>query len=270
MQHGNHGNANVHLRVFDAHLDAAVLRQAFFRDVEMAQNLDARNNGRLELFQLRRHGHFLQLAVNAVPDSEFVLERFQVDVRGAQFDRVLQHLVDEADDRSLVLGAFVEVGVLGVFIHHLNAFFLLQRADGVGADAEAFFDFALDGFGGGEHRLEVQAGQGFQRVETLRGEEAAGGHLDVAVHALERKQFLLQQDARGKKGEKLTIRLHVFERRVAQAIFGRQPAEDFLLARDLRLGVQQAHPRPTKTVAGTQPCVPATASSKNLEQWGQA
>ena len=265
VQHRNHGNADVHLGVVNAHLDAAVLRQAFFRDVEMAQNFDARNDGRLKSFQLRRHGHFLQLAVNAVADAEFVLERFEVDVRRAQFDRVLQNLVDEADDRSLVLRAFVQIVVLGIFVNDLDAFFLVERADGVRADAEAFFDFALDGFAGGEHRLEVQAGHGFQRVESLRGEQPAGGDFDVAVDALERKEFLLQQNARGKKGEKLTIRIHVFERRVAEAVFGREPAENFLLALRPAAGRAAARPRPAKTVAGTRPCVPATASSKNLE-----
>ena len=221
-------------------------------------------------FNCARHGHFLQLAVNAVADAEFILERFEMDVRGAQFDGVLQNLVDEADDRGLVFGALVEVGVLGIVIHHLDALFLLERADGVRADAETLFDFALDGFGGGEHRLEVQAGQGFERVEPLRGEQPAGGHLDVAVVALEREQFLLQQNARGKQGKKLTIRFHVFERRVAQAVFGRQPAEDVLLAGDVRLGARATRPRPATTVAGTQPCVPATASSKNPEPWGRA
>jgi hypothetical protein len=239
VQHWNHRNADVHLGVFNAHLDAAVLRQTLFRDVEMAQNFYAGNDGRLKLLQLRRHGHFLQLAVNAITDFEFVLERFEMDVGCAQFNRVLQNLVDEADDRSLVLRAFVEIVALGIFIYDLNAFFFFQRADGVRADAEPFFDFALDRLGGRENRLEVQAGQSFQRVESLRGEKPAGGDFDVAVHALERKQFLLQQNARGKKGKKLTIRLHVFERRVAEAVFRRQPAENFFLALDLRLGAKQ-------------------------------
>jgi hypothetical protein len=95
-------------------------------------------------FQLRGHGNFLQFAVNAVADAKFVLERFEVDVRGAQLNRVLQNLVDEADDGRLVFGGFIEVGVLGVFINDLEAFFLVERADGVRADAETLFDFALD------------------------------------------------------------------------------------------------------------------------------
>ena len=44
----------------------------------------------------------MQFAVNAVTDFEFVLERFEMDVRSAQLDGVFQNLVDEADDGRLV------------------------------------------------------------------------------------------------------------------------------------------------------------------------
>ena len=81
----------------------------------------------------------------------------------------------------------------------MDSFFFFERADGIRADTETFFDFALDGFAGGENRFEIQARQSFQRVETLRGEKAAGGDFDGAVHALEWKQFFLQQNARGEK-----------------------------------------------------------------------
>ena len=137
--------------------------------------------------------------------------------------------------------ALVEVGVLGVFVNDLKTFFLVERADGVGADAEAFLDFALDGFAGGENRLEVQAGHGLQRVESLRGEQAAGGDFHRAVEALERKQFLLQQNAGGKKGEKLTVRFDVIQRGVGEAVFAGQPAQNVLLALHGRLGAGQRH-----------------------------
>ena len=50
--------------------------------------------------------------------------------------------------------------------------------------AQAFFDFALDDFAGGENRLELQASHRFQCVKALRGEEPAGGDFDRAVDAL--------------------------------------------------------------------------------------
>ena len=119
MQHRDDRDADVHLRVVDPDLDAAVLRQPLLGDVQVAENLDARHDGRLEALDLRRHRHVLQHAVNAVADAELVLERLEVDVRGPQLDRVPQDLVDEADDRG-VLGRAVQVGVLlAVLIHHL-------------------------------------------------------------------------------------------------------------------------------------------------------
>ena len=42
----------------------------------MAENLDAGNDGRLELLELSRERNFLQLTIDAVPDAEFVLEGF--------------------------------------------------------------------------------------------------------------------------------------------------------------------------------------------------
>jgi hypothetical protein len=49
-------------------------------------------------------------AVDAVADAQLVLERFEVNVGRAKLDGVLEHLVDEADDRS-VLGGGIEVVV---------------------------------------------------------------------------------------------------------------------------------------------------------------
>ena len=181
------------------------------------------------------HGNFLKFAVNTVTNFEFVLERFEVDVGGAQFNRVLQNLIDEANDGRLVFRAVVEIVAFGIFVDDGDAFFFFQRADGVSTDTEIFFNFALDGFADCENRLEVKTSQGFQRVKTLRGKKAAGGDFNGTVVAFERKQFFLQQDARRKKRKQLTIRLDVFERREAEAVFGRKPAENFLLARELQM-----------------------------------
>ena len=232
MQHRNHRDPDVHLGVVEPDSDAAVLRQAFFGDVEMAQDFDARHDGRLETLELCGHGNVLQHAVNAVTDAKLVLERFEMNVRRAQLDGVLQNLVDEADDRGFVLLGFVEIGVLGIIVNDLESLFLVERANRVRADAEALFDFALNGFAGGQHRFEVQAGHGFQRVEALGGKETAGGDFDGAVDPLERKEFLLQQNAGGKQGKKLAVRVNVVQRRVSEAVFLRQPAKDVFLVLD--------------------------------------
>ena len=240
VQHRNHRNANVYFGIINADFDATVLRQSFLRDVEMAQNFYAGNDGRLKLFYLAGHRNFLQLTVNTITDSKFVLERFEMHIGSAQFNRVFQNLIYETDNRSFVFRAVVQIVAFSIFVNYGDAFFFFERANCICTDTEIFFDFALDGFARGKNRFEIQTSQSFQRVKTLRGEKAAGRDFDGTVVALERKQFFLQQNARGKKGKQLTIRLDVFERREAEAVFGREPAENFFLARDVRFGAEQS------------------------------
>ena len=148
-----------------------------------------------------------------------------MNVRCAQLDGVTQHLVHEADD-ARVLGGTVEVVVRDAFLHDFEARLLVERADGVRADAEMLLHLALDGLAGREDRREREAGHGLEGVEALRGEEAAGGDFHRAVGAAQREQLLLQQNARREKREKLAVRLDVIQRSVGDRIFGRQPAQD--------------------------------------------
>ena len=93
----------------------------------LLRDLDARDDRRLEALDLRGHRHFLQHAVDAVADAQLVLERLDVDVGGAQRDRLGQHLVDEADDRR-VLRRLVEIAVVLALVgDDLEAFRLLER-----------------------------------------------------------------------------------------------------------------------------------------------
>ena len=80
-RHGR--NADVNFLALDADVDAAVLRQAFFGDVHAAHHLDARDERRLKPFELRRHRRLMQNAVNAVANAQFVLRRFEMNVRRA-------------------------------------------------------------------------------------------------------------------------------------------------------------------------------------------
>ncbi len=190
MQHRNHRNPDVHLHLLDPDLDAPILRQPLFSNVQVAENLDPGNNRRLEPLDLRRHRHVLQHAVNPVANAELLLERLQMDVRSPQLDRIPQHLVDEADDGRLLRGG-VQVGVLLVaLIHHHEGRFLVQRAQRIRAHPQPLFHFPLDGFTGGQHRLERQPGQGLERIQPLRCEQAAGGHFHGAIAAPQRQQPL--------------------------------------------------------------------------------
>ena len=211
-----------------ADFDATILRHALLGDVEVRKDFDTRDNGGLKALERRRHGDFLQVAVNAVADAELVLEGFEVNVRCAQLDGVTQHLVHEADD-ARVLGGTVEVVVRDAFLHDFEARLLVERADGVRADAEMLLHLALDGLAGREDRREREAGHGLEGVEALRGEEAAGGDFHRAVGAAEREQMLLEQHARGKQGEHLTVGLDGVERGERHVVFLGQPAQDGVL-----------------------------------------
>ena len=180
VQHRNHRHANIHLVVFQPDFDAAILRQTLFRDVEVAENFYAGNNGRLKPLHLRGHWHFLQHAVDAIANAQFILERFEMDVRSAKLNGVPQHLVDEPDDRC-VFGRAVQIRVFLVFINDLKGRFLIQRVDGVRADAEPLLHFALNGLGGSKDGLEPQARHGFERVQPLGREEPARRNFDGAV-----------------------------------------------------------------------------------------
>src|ERR1035441_6391745 len=195
----------------------------------MAQDLDPRNNGRLEPLDLRRHGYFLQYAVNAVANAQLVLKRLQMNVRSPQLDRVCQYLIYKFDDGS-VLGGAVQVGVLFPrLIDHLQRGVLVQRVNRIRAHAQMLLHLAADGFAGGQDRFEFQAGQRLQRVQPLRGEESAGRHFDRPVDPLQRQQFRLEQNPRREKGKQLAVRVNVIQRGESQAVFLGQPAQYLLL-----------------------------------------
>ncbi len=121
-----------------------------------------------------------------------------MNVRSAQLNGVAQDLVHKADDRGVLLRG-VEVSILiRMFVHHFERGFA-QCAQGVGAHPQALLHFALDGLAGCQHRLEVEAGQRFERIQSLGGEKPAGGHFNGAVDAFERKQFLFEQNPGGKQ-----------------------------------------------------------------------
>ena len=83
----------------DAELDAAVLRQAALGDIQLGHQLQARDDGGLQF--PRRLFLIEEDAIHAKADAELFLERLDVDVAGALFDRLRDHRVDETDDGRL-------------------------------------------------------------------------------------------------------------------------------------------------------------------------
>jgi hypothetical protein len=124
-----------------AQLEAAVLRDALLRDVELGHDLDARDDRAVELLGDRPHGG-LQHPVNPVLHMDRVVLCLDVDVtrpalQGGE-DRRIHQLDDRADvarqplDRQVVVAVVVflqelQVKALGGLLQHaLRALALLQ------------------------------------------------------------------------------------------------------------------------------------------------
>ena len=103
-------------------LNTAVLRNAFFRNIEARHYLDARSQ--LPAHGHRRLHHFAQLAVHTEAHARHLLVKFKMDVGCARIERIGEGFVDKAGNRA-VFRFFV------VHIQHtaLGRAFLLLFAD---------------------------------------------------------------------------------------------------------------------------------------------
>jgi hypothetical protein len=149
---GQRGDSHVHRAPTQAQADTAVLRQAFFRDVELGHDFQARNQRRVQgavgLYHLAEH------AVDAKAHAGVALVGLDVDVAGALAHGLRQQRVEHADD-GRVVGRLQQVLDLGQ---------LLQQAREIGLA----FDFADDGRGRGPHAVRVGGLQAaFERVSLL-------------------------------------------------------------------------------------------------------
>src|SRR5262249_53123577 len=113
VDHGDDRDANIDLALVDAHLDAAVLRQALLGDVQVRHDLDTADDGCLEPVDFRRQRLQLQQAVDAVTDAQARLFRFDVDVAGALVGRLDEDFIDQLDDRGF-LGHLGQLAVVGL------------------------------------------------------------------------------------------------------------------------------------------------------------
>ena len=86
-RHG--GNAQIDRFLAHLHLNATVLRQPLFRDAHRAgHDFEPADDGRLQF--LRRRLHFLEHAVDAETNAELFVERFEMNVAGADVMRFEQ------------------------------------------------------------------------------------------------------------------------------------------------------------------------------------
>ena len=125
-------------RALVADAETAVLRDAALGDIELAHDLDARNDGGMPVLRDGGHG-VVEDAVDAVLDDDFLIARFDVDVAGAAFEGVEDGGIDQLDDgRDVAVDGGEPVdgeGFVGVVF----------VADDV--EREAFGDFFEDALG---------------------------------------------------------------------------------------------------------------------------
>ena len=196
-------------RRFVAHAETAVLGDAALGDVELAHDLDARNDGGVPVLRDGRHG-VVQDAVDAVLDDDFLIARFDVDVGGAAFEGVEDGGIDELDDRRDVAvdgGEAVDgkrfVGVVLV-------------ADDV--EREAFGDLFEDALGllglleevgdlggGGDFDAELLVEE---EAEFVDGVEVAGigeGDFEGSVLRLEGHEVVTEHEVDGDGAEEVVL-----------------------------------------------------------------
>ena len=86
-------------------------RRSAFGDVELGHDLDAADDG---VGQVPRRGdHFVEDAVGADADLEFVFERLEVDIAGLVFDGQEHDHVEELADGGIVGLLFLGAEVVG-------------------------------------------------------------------------------------------------------------------------------------------------------------
>ena len=146
VNRGNGRHAHVDILIVRLQIHAAILRQTPLRDVHVRHHFQARDDGRLQHAQLRRHGHFVQNSVDPITDAQIVLQRLDVNIGRALDNRFANDLVHKFHD-----GRFRIVGVqLGGGLR------VLKRFEG----AVRFQDFV--------ERFRPDAVERFHRAQNLR------------------------------------------------------------------------------------------------------
>ena len=96
-RHG--GNTHIDRLVASLDVEAAVLRQALFRNIEARHELQAQDQRRGDLgVGLGLH---VQHAVDAEADVQLGFLRLDMDVGSAHLRRILEHRLQQLDDRRI-------------------------------------------------------------------------------------------------------------------------------------------------------------------------
>src|SRR5581483_2484042 len=242
---GDDRDAEVDRASRDPQLEAAVLGDALLGDVELGHDLDTADDRRVMAF-VDRLERFVEHAVDAVLDDDFVVARFDVNVRCAALDRVEDDRVDELDDRRRFLLRD------RVDRQRLFAFFIL--ADEL--HAEAFRGFVEDALGRfrllqlvsngsrrGDLHLERSAEKELELVETKDVGRIADDDVNVAVLAALGQELITDHQLQWNIVEQLMVDLEVLQVDEGEAVLLR----DALRARGftVHIGILQKGARIT-------------------------
>ena len=102
-------------------VEASVLGQSSFSDVEVRHDFEAGDEGVLQEPHIGGHGHLLQRSIHAVADAQVVFQRLQMNVCGAFPDGFAENLIHETHHgRFFVVfqnGHFLTQGVMFCLVH---------------------------------------------------------------------------------------------------------------------------------------------------------
>jgi hypothetical protein len=228
-------------------LDAAVLRHPPLGDVQVREDLEARDERRLHL---DRRAHDLhEHAVDAVADADVLFVALEVDVRGAAVHRVGQDAVDQLDHRRLFhrRRERADGHLLFPVVDDLDVLLLDLPEQVVDALVGPALVLLLDDLAQREvardHRLYVQAGDELQVVQHPQVRGVRHGHGERAPHAAQRQHLVLDGDVVGDQAQDLGIQAHALQVHRGNAVLARQRANQVLLAQKAELHQAEAHAR---------------------------
>jgi hypothetical protein len=226
-QRGERRHAEVDDLLPHLELDAPVLRHAPLGDVEGGEDLEARDERRLELH--RRLHDLVQRAVDAEAHAHLVLEALDVHVARPALHRLGEDGVDEPHHRRLVDGRGVEAAgavVLGVLEQ-------LDVAVGAVDLGEQRLHLALRLLVGGlvvlldegaerelarDDRIDVVAGDELEVVDDAGVARVDDGHGERAPLALEREHRVLHRQLGGDELEHARVDLEARQVDGGQAV----------------------------------------------------
>ena len=153
------------------HREGPILGQASLRDVQLREDLDARDHGQVQTLGWRRD--LVECPVDAVAKAELALARLDVDVAGALFDGLMDDEVDQPNDRGF-LGRFLEAIQTEHLVLPVSRRTPLPRLSHLIRLADRVFEPAVP-IEGGDGRFQI----GFRRHD---GVDFTAGQAAEVVH----------------------------------------------------------------------------------------